>query len=287
MYSCWNFEVHGRRLAVMEWGDPSATPVIALHGWLDNAASFMQLAPLLSGVRLIAIDMAGHGESGHRPPGAPYYIWDNVADVLAVADQLGVERFSVLGHSMGAGVAMLLAACVPERVAQLFLIEGLAPLVYEAENLPRLMAEALNKLRRLERRTLRPYDSFEQAVQARINGRWPVSRQAAQWLVERGLERCSGGWRWRSDPALLLPSVVRLSEAQVEAFLMAVKAPVELVLGDEGIDPARMRRLLPLLTNARLHLLAGNHHLHLEAGAAAEIATLIINSLRGSSADAR
>jgi pimeloyl-ACP methyl ester carboxylesterase len=280
MYKSWSFEVGGRRLAIMEWGDPDAVPVIALHGWLDNAATFMQLAPLLSGVRLIAMDLAGHGESGHRPAGTPYYIWDNIADVLAVADQLELERFSLLGHSMGAGVAMMLAACAPERVARLFLIEGLAPQVYEAQELPGLMAEALAKHRRMERRTLRPYETFEQGVAARIRGRWPVSPEAARWLVERGLERCSGGWRWRSDPALMLPSVVRLTEAQVEAFLVRVRAPVELVLGSEGIDPVRMRRLLPLLGDARLHVLAGNHHLHLEAGAAAEIATLIINGLR-------
>ncbi|UTW13287.1 alpha/beta fold hydrolase [Marinobacterium rhizophilum] len=280
MYKSWSFEVSGRRLAVMEWGDPDAVPVLALHGWLDNAATFMQLAPRLPAVRLIAIDLAGHGESGHRPAGTPYYIWDNIADVLAVADQLELERFSLLGHSMGAGVAMMLAACAPQRVARLFLIEGLAPLVYEARELPELMAEALARHKRMERRTLRPYETFEQGVAARINGRWPVSPEAARWLVERGLERCSGGWRWRSDPALMLPSVVRFSEAQVEAFLLRVRAPVELVLGTGGIDPARMQRLLPLLRDARLHVLAGNHHLHLEPGAAAEIATLIINSLR-------
>lgn len=282
MHKSWSLDVNGRRLAIMEWGNPTAQPVLALHGWLDNAASFMRLAPLLPDVRLIAIDLAGHGESSHRAAGSPYYIWDNIADVLAVADQLLLRRFNLLGHSMGAGVAMLLAACMPERVARLFLIEGLAPLVYEAESLPELMAQALIKHRRMERRTLRPYATFEQAVEARMNGRWPVCPEAARWLVERGLERCAGGWRWRSDPALLLPSVVRLSEAQVEAFLVRVKAPVELILGNQGIDPARMRRLLPLLVDAREHVLVGNHHLHLEAGAAAEIATLIINSLHDS-----
>ncbi len=281
MHKSWSFDVSGRRIAIMEWGAPDGVPVIALHGWLDNAATFMQLAPRMPDVRVIAMDLAGHGESGHRAAGTPYYIWDNIADVLAVADQLGLERFSLVGHSMGAGIAMMLAACAPERVAQLFLIEGLAPLVYEAQELPDLMALALAKHKRMERRTLRPYETFEQGVEARINGRWPVSPEAAHWLVERGLERCHGGWRWRSDPALMLPSVVRLTEAQVEAFLVRVQAPVDLILGTEGIDPVRMRRLLPLLRDARLHVLAGNHHLHLEPGAAAEIATLMINSLRG------
>ncbi len=280
MFKSWCFEVNGRKLAAMEWGDPDGEPVLALHGWLDNAASFTQLAPSLPQVRLIAIDLPGHGESDHRPEGTPYYIWDNIADVLAVADQLGLKRFSVLGHSMGATIAMLLAGSFAPRVKLLFLIEGLAPLVYASEELPELMAAALNKRARMGRRSPKPYVKFDQAVQARMQGRWPVSRQAATWLVERGLEQCEGGWCWRSDQALLLPSVVRLNEAQVEAFLVRISAPVLLVLGDQGIESTRMKRQMALLPDAQLHVLAGNHHLHLEADAAAEIATLIINRLR-------
>lgn len=274
------FEISGRTLAAMEWGNPAGEPVIALHGWLDNAATFNLLAPLLADVRLVALDLAGHGESDHRPAGTPYYIWDNVADVLAVADQLGLRRFSLLGHSMGASVAMLLAGCAPARIRRLFLIEGLAPLVYASEELPVLMAAALDKRLRMGRKSLRPYAEFEQAVAARMGGRWPVSRQAALWLLARGLARCEGGWRWRSDPALLLPSVVRLCEAQVEAFLVRVSAPVVLILGDQGIASERMERQLALLQDAQLHVLCGNHHLHLEDAAAAEIATLIINGLQ-------
>lgn len=275
MHRSWQFEHQGRRLAVMEWGDPGGVPLVALHGWLDNAAGFTLLARLLPDVRLIALDLAGHGLSDHRPAGQPYYIWDNVADVLALVDELGLARVALLGHSMGAGVASLFAGAFPERVSQLFLLDGLAPLAYPADELPAQMAEALLKSGRLQRRALRPYASFEQAVRARMGGRWPVRREAAVWLLARGLREEADGWYWRSDLALTQPSVVRLCEAQIAAFLRRLSMPVLLVMAESGIGMARVEAQLGLVPQLELEVLAGGHHLHLEPAPAARIARWI------------
>ncbi|WP_375058091.1 alpha/beta fold hydrolase [Zobellella sp. DQSA1] len=275
MHRSWRFEVHGRRLAVMEWGDPQGIPLVALHGWLDNAASFTLLAKLLPQVRLIAPDLAGHGLSDHRPAGQPYYIWDNLADVQALLDELGLKRVALLGHSMGAGIASLFAGAFPDRVSRLFLLDGLAPLDYPAEQLPAQMAEALLRGARLGRRSLRPYASFEQAVRARMGGRWPIGREAAVWLLARGLREEADGWYWRSDLALTQPSVVRLCEQQIAAFLCRLTMPVLLVMAASGIGMARVEQQLALVPQLELELLAGGHHLHLEAVPAAFIAQWI------------
>ena len=100
-------------MAAHLYGPEDGQPVIALHGWLDNAATFSRLAPLLPGLRILALDFAGHGYSAHRPAGGSYLLWDNVLDVLLVAQAMGWERFSLLGHSMGAIVSVLLAAAMP------------------------------------------------------------------------------------------------------------------------------------------------------------------------------
>ncbi|HAQ28042.1 MAG TPA: alpha/beta hydrolase, partial [Pseudomonas sp.] len=106
------------------YGPEDGRPVIALHGWLDNAASFSRLAPLLNGVRIVALDLPGHGLSDHRPPGAGYNIWDYAHDILQTAEQFGWQRFSLLGHSLGGIVSVLLAGAMPERIERLALIDG-------------------------------------------------------------------------------------------------------------------------------------------------------------------
>ncbi|AEY02162.1 alpha/beta fold family hydrolase [Oceanimonas sp. GK1] len=267
--------IHGRRLAVAEWGDPAGIPVVALHGWLDNAASFTLLAQQLPHVRLIAPDLAGHGLSDHRAPGQPYYIWDNVADVKAMLDALELQQVALLGHSMGASVATLLAGSFPERVSRLLLLDGLAPRTYTADSLPEQMAAALNKGQRIRRRGWRPYASFEQALQARMGGRYAVSREAAGWLLARSLEETPEGWCWRHDIALSQPSVVRLCEQQVAAFLQRLSMPVLLMMAARGNELDGVRPWLELVPALELCVLDGGHHLHLEPEPAARIAGLI------------
>jgi hypothetical protein len=155
------------------------------------------------------------------------------------------------------------------------LIDGLVPLDYAAEQLPQQMVEALRKGARLSRRSLRPYTSFEQAVQARMNGRWPVSREAADWLLERGLRQQPDGWVWRSDLALTQPSIVRLCEQQLTAFVRRLSMPVLLVMAEQGVGMAKVESFLELIPELELKVLAGGHHLHLEAAASAQIAEWI------------
>lgn len=62
------------------WGSRNKQPILALHGWQDNAGSFDSLAPLLSpNLPILSIDLPGHGYSSHMPLGQFYYIfWDGV-----------------------------------------------------------------------------------------------------------------------------------------------------------------------------------------------------------------
>ena len=55
------WEINGLKLAGLSWGKPGDRPLLALHGWLDNAASFSLLAPLMTGYHVVALDLTGHG----------------------------------------------------------------------------------------------------------------------------------------------------------------------------------------------------------------------------------
>ncbi|WP_415896466.1 alpha/beta fold hydrolase [Neptuniibacter sp. QD72_48] len=260
----FNIQIPGYTVAVIEFGDPNGTPVVALHGWLDNAASFYCLAKNLKGIRLIAIDLIGHGRSDHRPDVMPYYIWDNVTDLCAVLDALSIKKVSLIGHSMGASIAMLFAGAFPERVERLMLIEGLAPLFYEEEYLPQLFADAVIKRSKMVAKTLRPYACYEDAIQARINGRWPVSREAAEALLERGLSKTERGYIWSNDPKLMMPSLVRFSFSQISSFIKSVKSEAIVIRGSSGAADSIINPWLGDFFHAEVIDMEGGHHLHLE-----------------------
>lgn len=270
-------------LAGQSWGNRDAEPIIALHGWLDNAASFNWLAPRLSNYFILAPDLAGHGRSDHRPAAAPYYIWDNLADVLALADQQGLSSFHLLGHSMGAGIAALLAAVAPERVRSLVLLDGLAPMTTTAEQAPAQMAQAFRQRSRIGSRHVKHYQSFDEAVTARARSRFPVSRAAAEVLVERALSPSPSGWKWHTDPCLILPSVLRLTEVQVCEFLKLIKVPTLLCLAEQGIATPQTHKQAKYVESIQVETLPGSHHFHLDMGTVGPLATRILQHLKATS----
>lgn len=261
------FPVNGMVLAGQEWGRPGAPPILALHGWLDNCASFAALAPDLENRHLIALDLAGHGRSGHRPGSAPYNIWEDVSDVFAVADLLGWRRFSLLGHSRGGIICMLAAGTFPERVSHLAVIEGLWPENHRCEDAPRQLARSILETRVLAEKPMSLYPDLERAIKARERGMFPLSHSAARALTERGLESVEGGYRWSSDQRLLAPSAMKLTEAHFRAFLDRCEAHFCMLLGREGIPKlfSHYRDALALFPERlQLELLPGGHHLHME-----------------------
>lgn len=262
----------GHNIAVVEYGDPQGRPMLALHGWLDNAASFYAIGEHLKGVRLIALDLIGHGRSDHRPAEMPYHIWDNVADIHAAMQALELEKADFVGHSMGASITMLFAATFPEKVDQLLLIEGLGPLAYEVDELPSLLADAIVKRNKMASRSLKPYATFEEAVEARMKGRWPVTREASEALLERGLTKTNKGYVWSNDPKLLLPSLVRFSPEQIRSFLQAVKSKAIVIIGNDGVGDSIIHRWLDDVDNLEVVTLEGGHHLHLDMSVAKQLA---------------
>ncbi|MCX6462418.1 MAG: alpha/beta hydrolase [Pseudonocardiales bacterium] len=114
-------------LHVHPHGPADGTPVLALHGVTGHARRWPVLAAALPGVRLVGVDLRGHG---HSPWAPPWGIEQHVADVVATLDALGLGRVPVLGHSFGGAIAVHLARTAPERVERLVLLDpalGLDP----------------------------------------------------------------------------------------------------------------------------------------------------------------
>ena len=254
-------------LAARAHGPRDGIPVLALHGWLDNAASFDPLAPWLAGVRLVALDLAGHGRSDHRPPGCAYHFVDYADDVLDAADALGWERFSLLGHSLGGAVATLVAAARPGRVERLALVEALGPLSEEPGALPARLARGVQRAAPDTGRAPRTYARIEDVVAARQRA-GDLDADSARLLVERATESVSGGVRWRSDPRLRRPTAYRFTEEQVLAVLGAIRAPTRVVIAVDGLlppDHPGVQRRLEAIADRSVRYCRGHHHVHMAA----------------------
>ncbi|MGI9003973.1 MAG: alpha/beta fold hydrolase [Pseudonocardia sp.] len=110
----------GSPLHVHNYGPDDGVPVLALHGVTGHGARWRVLAEALPQVRLIAVDLRGHGRSPWTPP---WHLGQHVADALAVLDGLDLRRVAVLGHSFGGAIAVHLARAAPQRVRQLVLLD--------------------------------------------------------------------------------------------------------------------------------------------------------------------
>lgn len=267
-----SFEVSpGLTLAARVHGPEGGAPLLAMHGWLDNAATFDELAPLLPGRRVVALDFAGHGLSGRRV-GAPYHFIDYVADAAAVVDRLGWQTFDVMGHSLGAGVAALLAGALQERVRRLVLLEGLGPLTDDEARAPERMREAIAAESESRRREgpRAGYADAEQ-VATRLAAAVAMKVESARTLLGRGLARqASGRWDWRADgSSLRQPSRLRMTEAQVEAYLRAITAKTLLVRAEPGMpaSEAYFSGRAAKIADLTWFRPAGGHHVHLDDAA--------------------
>ena len=277
----FSLQVPGGRIAGLRSGTAGAPRVLALHGWLDNAASFVPLAPHLGDVELVAPDLPGHGQSFHLAPGADYSFAGAVHAVLDVADALEWETFTLLGHSMGAGIASLVAAGCPERVERLVAIEALGALPDLAERTAARLREAVVARRALRDKQLRVFADPAPAVRARMAAN-ALGEASARLLVERGLKEVEGGFTWSSDPRLTLPTMVRMTPEQVDDLVAGITCRTRVIYADPPQpylpEPERSRRAR-LLPRGELVVVPGGHPLHMErpADVAAAIGDFLVS----------
>ena len=254
-------------LGALRAGTPGAPKLLCLHGWLDNAASFLPLLPHLSDFEVVALDLPGHAGSDHRAPGYDYMLVDWIHDVLDALDSLEWTRTKLLGHSMGGAIATMVAVAAPERIERLALLEALGPLNGDPEEAGTRLRHAVKA-----RRALRPgrpaklISDVEQAVDARLAVS-QMSREAARLIVARNLRAVDGGWTWRSDPRLTLPSHLRVEEPSILAWLRALEVPTLVLCAEPAppyFTPERRDARVAQVRDCELAVLEGGHHLHME-----------------------
>lgn len=268
--------IDGLDLAGLAWGPQSGRPVLALHGWLDNALSFEALGPLLKQCRLVAVDLPGNGLSDHASADATYNLWDDLSHVHGLIDALGWRRCTLLGHSRGAIQSTLYAAAMPERVSALITLDALIPVPVSDAEAPAQLGAFLKDRVRHANRAERIFASSEDFAQRRAA--LGTRREAALRLAPRALEPVEDGYRLRGDPRLSGASAIKLNAAQCAAFLEAIRAPTLCLWAEQGLS-ARGKGAADALLAAANRIadvthrdLPGDHHFHLDEAVAPLIA---------------
>ncbi|WP_325170226.1 alpha/beta fold hydrolase [Cupriavidus respiraculi] len=201
-------ESSGVRLAVHEWGDEDARPVLLVHGALDFARTFDVFAPLIAdaGFRVVSYDHRGHGDSEH----SDLYSWlADARDMLAVADSVTRQPCIAIGHSKGGSLLVHAIQALPHRFTHFVAIDGLPFRSPHADSAVRerksmtapIITQWLDTRREGAQRERRPGTLDEIAQRrARMNPR--LSHEWLRYIASHGARRDADGWRWKLDPVI-------------------------------------------------------------------------------------
>ena len=253
-------QIHG-----LSFGEEHSTKVLALHGWLDNAASFDMLAPLLKNCHVIAVDLPGHGLSGHWPDFNHYHLWAGVEDIELILDELNWSKCHLVGHSMGAAISTLYAGSFSDRLSSLTLIEAIGPMAGTLDDAPKRLKYAIQSMK-AHNPEQKKKAGLQDFINSRLSGPLKLSKMGSEKLMTRAVLQDDAGFSWRNDKRLKYTSMMRLPEPLIESFISSIRCPVLGVFAKDGLfnEKSVMQRWSKLQCENALSWFDGGHHLHLE-----------------------
>jgi len=249
--------VNGLSLHYLEWGKPEAPPIVCVHGYTSSAEAFNALARHLQDrYRILALDVRGHGESAWSPTGAYRYA-DQASDLAAFAGQFGLDKFVLVGTSMGGIIAMAYAAEHAEQLRGL-VINDIGP---DAEVGTQRITQMVGS---------RPdeFATLEEAMAYRRSASPILAARSAEDQHELALgvlRRGAGGkWRWKMDPDYIRQRVEHGPPVRPPLWpvLQALGCPTLLVWGTESdvLSEAQARRMVDTLPRGELVRVPGIGH---------------------------
>jgi pimeloyl-ACP methyl ester carboxylesterase len=265
-------DVRGLTYHVRTWGPASARKILLLHGWMDVSASFQFLVDALDGSwQALAPDWRGFGLS--ETPQDGYWFADYVADLDALVQAISsAEPVAVVGHSLGANVAMLWAGVRPECVSHLVALDGFGVPSEAPERAPGKLRKWLDALR--DPPSFKPYADLA-AVADRLQRNNPrLSRDKAEFLAPHWAQSLpDGSANLRADPKHRLPFPITSRMDDAYAIWRGIKAPVLWIaaadseigrwLAGGGDAAAEVARRFSHIPNGRLETVAdAGHMLH-------------------------
>lgn len=239
------------RLHYLDWGNPSAPPLILVHGGFDHARSWDWTARALAqDYHVITPDLRGHGDSAWSPEGS-YMMANFVYDLALLVDLLDRAPVTIVGHSLGGAISLRYAGLFPEKVGQIVAIEGLGfspeRLKQKAEDAtPDVWRQWIDGRRASARRGTRHYPTIEAAVGRMRERNEHLSVEQALHLTHHGVNRNEdGSYSWKFDPYLNHAAPHMGTDAELPDFWSRISCPTLLCLGKDSwaSNPAKDGRM--------------------------------------------
>jgi pimeloyl-ACP methyl ester carboxylesterase len=258
------FNAQGLRLHYVDWGNADAPALVLVHGGRDHCRSWGALArALVPRFHVVAPDLRGHGDS-EWAKGSSYSLADYVYDLAALVRHLGLERFAMIGHSMGGMIALTYAGTFPERVTRLAVLDGVTVLPGRAPKpMHEQIANWIGELDAIAARAPRRLAGIADAA-ARMAAYNPrLTPELALELATHGVRRNEdGSFSWKFDDYQQARAPYRLSPQDHVQLWSRIACPMLLMRGDATTLPDPQGALAHF-RDARLVRIAGaGHWLH-------------------------
>ncbi|MEH1781706.1 MAG: type I polyketide synthase [Nostoc sp.] len=272
-------EFRGKQMCVCSWGSQDNPVVLCIHGILEQGLAWQEVAhPLVAkGYRVVAPDLFGHGRSSHFEMVTAYNSLTFLAQIDRVIQKLPDQPLFLIGHSMGAMLAAMIASVRPQKVKALMLVEPPLP---SEENKQEPINQLTTFLEYFASSPQHPIFPDIATAARRLRQVTPaLSAEFSYILAQRITEPCEGGIRWNWDPILRTRSTLSFNSfnggrSQYLEMLKHIQVPTTLVYGKSSQlnRPEDLQQQQTAMAQAKRVFLSGGHNLHIEA--APELALL-------------
>ena len=228
------------KLHHVDWGNPSAPPLILLHGGRDHCRSWDWTARILRDrFHVIAPDLRGHGDSDWTPDGS-YPMEAYVYDLAQVIHQLDLAPVTIVAHSLGGNIALRYTGLYPDAVTKIVAIEGLGPspemiAKIEAVAPEQRMRDWIENKRAASSRSVKRYATLDEALtRMKAANDFLTDEQARHLTVHGATRNEDGSWSWKFDPYVNVWPVVDIPRSDQHRLWGAITCPTKLVYGADS-----------------------------------------------------
>lgn len=239
-----SFKLPTHQLRYLTWGQPGRPPLILIHGGLDNAETWEDVAARLSQkFHVYALDLRGHGDSDWSSTG-DYLPEAYLADIASFLRDVPGWPARVVGHSMGARLSLQLMGAMPEAIGSLVAIEGMGSETTPPDDIDPDMREWLEKRRirslgssaeklglwlqarlRAERKVAVHPDLESRVIKQLADKKKRLTREQAELFVRTNMRKVEGGWSWKFDPLTRWQTANEQMQPQ-EPLWQSIQGPV-------------------------------------------------------------